>query len=477
VVKIDDSKWQQNPRLVLFLVCMGLFMVALNQRAILVSLPTLTRVFQTHLTTIQWTILAYDLTIIGLVLTLGRLGDLFGRKRIYVGGFFLFILSSALCGLSQSPAQLIIFRIIQGIGGAMITAHGRAIVSVIVPAKERGKAIGLTSMAFHVGYLMGPTLGGLLIDTIGWRWIFYLNIPVGLAGGCLAWKILEEKVERRGGVKIDFLGASLLLLTNISFFYGMNQFSQLGLSHLLVQSLALFSVMTFCLFIWTELRAETPILHLSLFRNRLFSFGNLSLFVVALTQSAVQFLIPFYLQSIMGFTPFQMGWIIIANSVVIVMVAPIAGWLSDRLGSRLLCTVGAVFLLAGQFFIASLGLDSTVVRILFPLVLMGLGWAIFNSPNQSAILGSVPQGRAGAASGMTVTTARIGGSTGVALSTAIFTYGLTAAGLTQLQIGSPESWASSPEIFIKAFRHTIHIVNLFALLAIIFSAMRGPQKN
>jgi EmrB/QacA subfamily drug resistance transporter len=452
-------------------------MVALNQRAILVSLPTLTHVFQTQLTTIQWTILAYDLTIIGLVLTLGRLGDLFGRKRTYVGGFFLFICGSALCGLAQSPAQLIIFRVIQGIGGAMITANGRAIVSVVVPTEERGKALGLTSTAFHVGYLMGPTLGGLLIDTIGWRWIFFLNIPVGLAGGYLAWKILEEKMERRRGVKIDFLGASLLLLTNMAFLYGMNQFSQLGLRDPVVQSLAVFSAMALCLFIWTELRAETPILHLSLFRNRLFSFSNLSLFVVTSTQSAIQFLIPFYLQSIMGFTPFQMGWIVITNSVVIVMIAPIAGWLSDRFGSRLLCTVGACSLVAGQFFIASLGLDSTVIRILYPLVLVGLGWAIFNSPNQSAILGSVPHGMLGAASGMTVTTARIGGATGVALSTAIFTYGLTAAGLSQLQIGSPETWGSSPEIFINAFSHTIHIVNFFALLAIIFSAMRGEQKS
>jgi len=476
VTKIDNNRIQQSPRIVLFLVCLGLFMVALNQRAILVSLPTLTQVFQTHLTTIQWAILAYDLTIIGLVLTLGRLGDLFGRKKTYVGGFFLFILGSALCGLSQSSTQLIAFRVLQGIGGAMITANGRAIVSVIFPTTERGKALGLTSTAFHVGYLMGPTLGGLLIDTIGWRWIFYLNIPVGLAGGYLAWKVLEERLEQRGPIKIDYLGACLFLLTNMSFLYGMNQLSQLGLHHPMVQSLALFSVITLCLFIWTEVRAETPILRLSLFRNRLFSFSNLSLFFVTLTQSAILFLIPFYLQNIMGFTPTQMGWIIITNSVVIIMVAPIAGWLSDRFGSRLLCTVGTCFLMAGQFFISFLDLDSTVFQIIFPLALVGLGWAIFNSPNQSAILGSVPQGRVGAASGMTITTARIGGAAGITLSTAIFTYGLTAAGLTQLQVGSPESWGSSPEIFIKTFSHTVFIINFLALLSIIFSAMRGEKR-
>ena len=157
-------------------------------------------------------------------------------------------------------------------------------------------------------------------------------------------------------------------------------------------------------------------------------------------------------------------------------MAPIAGWLSDRFGSRLLCTVGTCFLVAGQFFISFLDLDSTVFQIIIPLGLVGFGWAIFNSPNQSAILGAVPQGRVGAASGMTITTARIGGAAGITLSTAIFTYGLTAAGLTQLQVGSPESWGTSPEIFIKAFSHTVFIINFLALLSIVFSAMRGEKR-
>ena len=185
---------------------------------------------------------------------------------------------------------------------------------------------------------------------------------------------------------------------------------------------------------------------------------------------------PFYLQRIMGFTPSQMGWIIITNSVVIVMIAPIAGRLSDRLGSCLLCTIGAGLIVTGQFFIASLNLDSTVLRIMFPLVFLGLGWAIFNAPNQSAILGSVPMDKIGAASGMTVTTARIGSTAGIALSAAIFAYGLTTAGLTQLQVESPEGWSSSPEIFMTTFNHTVHIINIFALLAVMFSAvMRGKR--
>jgi len=172
-----------------------------------------------------------------------------------------------------------------------------------------------------------------------------------------------------------------------------------------------------------------------------------------------------------------MGWIIIANSVVIVLVAPLAGWLSDRMGSRLLCTVGSAIIVAGQFFIASLPVDASVLRIIAPLLLIGFGWAIFNSPNQSAILGSVPRDAVGSASGMNTTTARTGGAMGVALSATLFTYGLAAAGMSRAEIEAPQSWGGRPEIFVHSFNHTVHIVNGFTLLSVLFSALRGSRRE
>jgi predicted MFS family arabinose efflux permease len=255
----------------------------------------------------------------------------------------------------------------------------------------------------------------------------------------------------------------------------MNQLPHLGVHHPVVLAFTSLALLTLLLFIRTELRAPAPILSLSLFRNRLFTAANLSLFFITSTQVAIQFLLPFYLQNIMGFTPTQMGWIIIANSVVIVMVAPLAGWISDRLGSRLLCTVGATLIVLAQFFIASLTLDSTIPRIILPLAVSGLGWAIFNAPNQSAILGSVSHDKVGAASGMIVTTARVGGTMGTALSATLFTYALAMAGLSSLQIESPQSWGSSPEIFFRVFNRTVHIINFFTLLAVFFSAVRGGK--
>jgi EmrB/QacA subfamily drug resistance transporter len=478
-MKNNDGERAQKKRhtLILLNVCVGQFIVGLDQRALLVALPTLTHTFNTSLTTIQWVLLIYDLLLIGTVITLGRLGDLFGRRRFYAAGFLVFVLSSALCGAAQSAWQIILFRGLQAIGGAMISANGRAVASVAFPASERGKAMGFASMAFHVGFLTGPTLGGVLIDTIGWRWIFYLNLPVGIWGAYLAWKLLEESREDVKVTSVDFPGAILLMATYSLFLYAMNQLPHVGWRDSSVVIVLILSMLAGALFVFVELRSRMPILSFSLFRNRLFTASMLSLFFITSTQSAISFLMPFYLQNILHFSPTHMGWILIANSVIIVMVVPIAGWLSDRMGSRLLCTAGSTLIVIGQFLIASLEVDSSIPRIIFPLLLIGLGWAIFNSPNQSAILGSVPRDKVGTASGMNTTAARTGGAMGVALSATLFTYGLTSAGLTRAQVESPQSWGDAPETFVRSFNHTVHLVNLFTLLAVFFSAVRGRRQE
>jgi EmrB/QacA subfamily drug resistance transporter len=468
---------RRKSNLILLNVCIGQIIVGLDQRALLVALPTLTEYFHTAFTTIRWTILSYDLILIGLVITMGRLGDLFGRRRFYTAGFVLFVAGSALCIVSQSPAQLICFRVLQAIGGSMISANGRAIASIAVPRAERGKALGLTSTAFHVGFLTGPTLGGFMIDTVGWRWIFSLNIPIGIWAAWLAWRLLDESTNEEPVRSIDVTGALLLLLANGLFIYAVDQIPRLGWGNATILTSLALAAGAFALLVFVELRAPIPILILAFFRNRLFSASILSLFLVAFSQVALNFLMPFYLQNLRGFTPSQVGWIIVSDSVIIMALAPIAGWLSDRFGSRLLCTIGCALIAMGQLLISTVGLDSSVLRIISPLALQGLGWALFNSPNQSAVLGSVPLERVGSASGMVATAARTGGAMGVALSATFFSALLSAAGLSREQIEAPQSWGSAAETVIIAFGRTVFIISLCSVLAVFFSAIRNTGRK
>src|SRR5262245_3282328 len=465
---------RRSSRLILLSVCIGQIIVGLDQRAITVALPTLTTTFHAAFTTIQWTILVYDLVLIGLIITMGRLGDLFGRRRFYSLGFVIFMIASALCGLSQTASQLIFFRAVQALGGSMIAANGRAIVSVNLPPEERGRALGLTSTAFHIGFLLGPSLGGFLIDTIGWRWIFYINLPFSLYGAYLAWKVIPE-TRTKETTAIDIPGGLLLLLTNSLFIYAIDQLPRVGWNHptfLLTFSL---SIIALLLLLRVEAKAKTPILILSMFRSRLFSAGIGSLFLIAGTLSAINFLLPFLLQNLLGYSPSQVGWLIVADSVIILIMAPISCSLSDRFGSRLLCTTGCALVTVAQFFLATLHLNASLPRIVFPLVVWGVGWALFNAPNQSSILGAVSPEKIGASAGMIATTARTGGAMGVALSATLFGYLLSAAGLSGGQIESPGSWRAAPEIFMGAFSTTIFVLNFFTLIAVVFSAVRGTR--
>jgi len=364
----EQQKEQRAARLILLSVCIGQTIVGLDQRAITVALPTLTTTFHTSFTTIQWTILVYDLVLIGLIITMGRLGDLYGRRRFYSIGFVIFVTASALCGLSQTTAQLIFFRAVQALGGSMIAANGRAIVSVNLPREERGRALGLTSTAFHIGFLTGPSLGGFLIDTLGWRWIFYINLPFSLYGAYLAWKVVPE-TRTKERVGIDIPGAILLLLTNGLFIYAIDQLPRLGWRHPMFVTTLSMSLVALLFLLRIEAKSKTPILNLSMFRARLFSAGIASLFLVAGTLSAINFLLPFLLQNLLGYTPSQVGWIIVADSVIIMIMAPIAGSLSDRLGSRLLCTLGCAVIVVAQFFLATLDVHASLIRIIFPLAL------------------------------------------------------------------------------------------------------------
>lgn len=470
---ISSTKAQ---RLALVNVCLGQFMGALDARSVIVALPTMSVYFDTAMETIQWIPLAYQLTMIGLVLSLGRLGDRIGRKRIYGFGYLIFIMGSAGCGLSASLTQIILFRIVEGIGGAMVLANGRAIVSAVYVREGRGKALGVTSMAFHLGYIIGPSLGGLLVDLVGWRWIFFVNLPVALVAAVMAWKVLQETVTRRSGYTSDPIGMVTLLGTVVALILGLQQTAKAGFSFSALVCFSFFFVF-FGLLLYFERHVAAPLLELGLFRARIFTSGIISLFFVSLSQTAIFFLLPFYLQGILGFHPTEVGITLIFFSVVIVFLAPLGGWLSDRLGSRLLCTLGSLGTVVSILLASRLNSESEMFGIMIPLVVMGLGWSFFQSPNLSAIFSAVGTDKLGAVSGVTLTGANVANGVGVSMASLLFASWLSSYGFSGTGVPPYTEWGRHPQLFIAAFQNSCVVLASLALIAVAASALRGRENR
>jgi EmrB/QacA subfamily drug resistance transporter len=461
-------------RLGLFNVCLGQFMSAMDSRSVNVALPTLSLYFDVSMALVQWVPLAYQLTIVGLVLGMARLGDMLGRKKLYATGFLLLGLGATACGLSQDLWQMIAFRIVEAIGGAVILANGRAIASALYAREGRGRALGMMSMSFHLGFITGPSVGGFLLDAVGWRWIFFMNLPVAVAAGYMAWRVLPETVSEKQIYGIDLAGTTSLLLMVLALILSLQQVAKAGFGWISATGLLLVLLFGAMLY-YAERRAPVPLLDLALFKIRLLTASILCHFFVALSHTATFFLLPFYLQGILDFTPTEVGITIVCFSLVIVVLAPVGGWLADRFGSRVLCTAGSALTVVSMLGFARMGADTGLVAVIAPLMLLGLGWALFQSPNLSGMFNAVESRHVGAVSGLSLTAANIANATGVALASVLFLRSLSFYGLA----GVPPytEWTREPTVFIKAFQISWLAIAALTALAVPVSALRGAEKR
>ena len=463
-------------RLALVNVCLGQFMTALDSRSIIIALPTISIHFSSSMDVVQWIPLAYQLTIIGFVLTLARLGDIRGRKKIYGSGFLLLAFGSACSGLSTGLWQIIAFRVLAGFGGAMVLANGRAILSTVYAQKERGRALGLASMAFHLGYISGPSVAGVLIDTLGWRWIFFLNLPVALAAAFMAWKVLPETAIQRETHSLDLMGMVTLFSMAVTVILGLQQIAKTGVTWVAI-TIFIISAVSAGLLLHFERKSPAPLLDLSLFKIRVLTAGVLSHLFVVISHSSTFFLLPFYLQGILHFTPTQVGVTVIFFSLVIVFLAPLGGWLGDRVGSRLLCTIGSALSVISMLGFSRLGADSDYLSVMIPLMILGVGWSIFQAPNLSAIFSAVEPRYVGAVSGISLTAANIANAMGVAIGSVLFLRWLDYYGLDRSGVPPYTQWGENPTVFIEAFQNSWLIIAGLTVIAIIASSMRGVDRR
>lgn len=427
--KRDDysNKWP-----VMATVGTGVFLAMVDSSIINVSLPTLVRELHTEFAVVQWVVLAYLLTITCSMAGIGRLGDMLGKKNIYMLGFIIFTLGSALCGLSPSVHWLIVFRVFQAIGAAMTMALGAAIVVEAFPPKERGRAMGIIGAIVSVGIVMGPVLGGVILGVLSWRWIFYVNLPVGIVGTFMVRRFLPD-FKPGGRQQFDVPGALTLFFSILSLLLGLTIGQQQGFFQPLISILMGGGVVLLAIFVFIEHKVAQPMIDPKLFVNPLFSVNLTIGFMSFVGLSGTVILLPFYLENILKFHSMKVGLLMGIIPVMLGITSPLSGILSDRIGSRIITMVGLAVMFIGFLVASTLNQDTTVLGFAVRIFAVGAGIGIFLSPNNSAIMGAAPRNQLGIVSGMMAQSRTLGQTVGVAVIGAIW------AGRTIFYAGSGTS--------------------------------------
>jgi EmrB/QacA subfamily drug resistance transporter len=453
---------------------LGTFFSGTATRIVAISMPTVAQSLGTDLLGVSWALLSYQLSNIGLSVVFGRISDLWGREKIFALGFLVFAVSSLLCGFSQTVLQLILARFVQGVGGAMLQSSSRALASESVTEEFAGRAQGYMTTAHHTGFILGPSIGGVMIDYFSWRWSFFLLAPVGFGGTLLALANLKRQRLRPPphSASVDYLGAALLFTITTTLVFLLDRRTQLIVSGSAKMFLAVFFFASLAAFLLHESRAKHPFVNLELFKIRRFSFSVVSLLVIAISYTLTGFLMPFYLQDVLHFSPTQVGVLFMAPSILTVALAPLSGYMTDRLGPRVPATFGVGFMIVSLSLGGLLRTDS---HWLLPAALIVVGAitnGIFNPANSTAMISMMPKEHRGFASAVNHVTFGLGNVLGVALGglcmlLAFEHYtGLSAADLT----------TQNPRGFVAALNTTFLAAIVLSVIALFTSALRGAEK-
>jgi EmrB/QacA subfamily drug resistance transporter len=450
-------------RVVLIIAIMSSFLTPFTSSSVNIALPSIGTELSLNAIVLSWVATAYLLAAAAFLVPFGRIADIHGRKMIFQWGIIIDAVASILCAVSNSGEWLIIFRALQGVGGAMIFGTGIAILTSVFPVNERGRALGISTAAVYTGLSVGPLVGGFLTAHFGWRGIFFLNTLLGLIIIVVVfWKLRGEWAEAKGE-RFDYIGSIIYSLALVAVFYAFSVLPALWGIWLII-----IGVIGLAAFVWWEMRQKSPVLNLSLFRNNtVFTFSNLAALINYSATFAVAFLLSLYLQYVKGFSPEHAGLILIAQPVVMVICSPIAGSLSDRVEPRLVSSVGMALTTAGLVMLAFLGNVTGLPFILTSLVVLGLGFGFFSSPNINAIMGSVERKFYGVASG-TLGTMRLTGQA--------FSMGMALL-LFALYIGRVQITPEYYPLFLKSMRVAFTISAALCFGGIFASIARGKTHR
>ena len=441
-------------------VAVGLFMIMLDNTVVNVALPSIQRDLGIGLSQLQWIVAGYALTFAALMLTGGKLADHYGRRLIFVVGLTIFTLASLGCGLAESGDALIAARVVQGVGAALMNPATLSIISATFPPEQRGTAIGIWAGVSALALAIGPLVGGLITQHLDWSWIFFVNVPVGVAAVAASFLVIEESRDMSEERALDLPGQLAGGLGLFALTYALIEANNYGWTSGRILGAFAVAAAALLLFVWLEHVQRMPMLDLGLFRNGTFAGANSVILLVALAMFGVFFFVSLYMQNILGFSAVQTGAAFLPMTVLIILIAPLAGRATDRIGSRWLMTAGMVLVALQLLYFSRLGVDETFVDLLPGLLVGGLGMALVMTPSAAAAVRSVPVDKAGVGSAVLNAFRQVGGSLGIAVMGAI--------------IAAEVDGRRTPEAFVDGFSTALVVAAAIALFgaAVAFLTVR-----
>ena len=464
---------------VLTVTTVGIFMATLDSSIVVVGLPEVVSQLKTNIVAGVWIITIYRLMIAILLVTFGRVADLYGRVRLYNTGFAVFTIGSLLSGLSMSAEQLLFFRLVQGVGAALLFVNSVALVTDAFEGPELGKGIGINQVAINAGTITGYILSGIVIGLFTWRAIFLVNVPIGIFGTYWSRKRLKEIPRPKTAVKFDIVGAVTFSASITLLLLGLTLSDILSP---LTLSLVSLSGVLIVFFFLVERRTQHPVMDLALFKIRVFTAGNIANLLSGLAFAALAFTMSLYFQLVRGYSPFDTGISLIPLDITLIFVGPVSGWLSDKYGSRGLSTLGLVVASAGFLLLSNISGTTAYTQILFSLAIIGLGVGMFRSPNASAVMGVVPANERGVASGIRSTIINTSIVASIPLTVGLMTADIPYAKLVNLI--APTGTAAQVAIasadvapLLAGIQHALIGFATVTLISAVFSGLRGARNS
>ncbi len=467
---------------ILTTVLLGATMSALDVSIVNVAMPTLKGTFGVSMAVIEWVAMAYMLTLTIFLPFFGRVADIYGRSKLYNIGFVIFSVGSLLCGMASSAVFMITARVIQAVGAGLLQANSVAIITHAFPGSERGKAIGIQGAVQAVSMAIGPFVGGVLIATVGWRAIFYINIPIGILGTVAALFILPPNEAAKVKQKVDFIG-TILFASGLAFLVlAFNEGVKLGWESPTIMLYFGLAAVLLPLFVLTETKVEHPLIDLKLFKNPTFLLGNVTGMFSYYVLFAIMFLMPFYFENVLGYSSAVTGSLLTPIPLAMALVAPLSGHISDKHGPRIMTTTGMLISALACFSLLFIGESARIPVLVSVLILLGIGMGLFTPPNNSAIMGAAPRDKLGVAGGVLNMMRSLGLIFGVDISGVIFTT-LEHKYLAQKGYPGVEHVFRNSSIpvsikdsaFMRGFFVVMGVLILLNLLAALFSAARKDE--